>query len=360
MLKSSAAFRLLTWQTSWKEFSLLFVGLFFGSLLALYVFVLLTDPYGIVPFSLPLKRALTDPNQRYMYPQVVRSGQFDSFVIGTSTSRLLDPEILNQEFGARFANLAMDSSTAWEQKALSDYFFHHVGHPKVMIVGFDSVWCTEQADVVRITARGFPYFLFDDDPWNDYLYLLNSRTVVMAGRLVGYQFGLYKPPFRNDGYGVFVPPEADYDLEKVRQLTWDGREWKRDLWKQPPLQYSAEQRAALKFPALDWLDEMLLKAGPAIKILAIMPLHVAAQDPPSTEKGAAMAECKARIVGIAKRYNATVIDWLYPSALTSDDSKYWDVLHYRVPVASSLARAIGAAALHGEKSADDTYRILLP
>jgi hypothetical protein len=360
MLKSPAILRLLTRQTSWRQFSLLFVGTFFGSLLLLYVFVLLVDPYGIVPFSLPLQRVLTDPNQRFMYPQVVRSRMFDSFVIGTSTSRLLDPEILNREFGARFANLAMDSSTAWEQKTLAAYFFDHVGHPKVMIVGFDGVWCAEQAGVVRITARGFPYFLYDDNPWNDYLYLLNPRTVEMAGRLVGYQLGLYKSPFRNDGYGVFVPPEADYDMEKVRRLLWGGREWKMDRWKQPPFQYSADQRAALKFPALDWLEEMLLKAGPAIKIIAVMPLHVAAQDPPSTEKGAYMAECKARMVGIARRYNATVIDWLYPSALTLDDSHYWDVLHYRVPVANSLAHAIGAATLRREKSVDDTYRLLSP
>lgn len=34
-----------------------------------------------------------------------------------------------------------------------------------------------------------------------------------------------------------------------------------------------------------------------------------------------------------------------PSALTLEDSNYWDVLHYRVGIASLPAHAIGAAAL---------------
>ncbi len=37
-------------------------------------FVLLLDPYGVSPLRLPLKRAIMDINQRYMYPQLAREG----------------------------------------------------------------------------------------------------------------------------------------------------------------------------------------------------------------------------------------------------------------------------------------------
>ena len=57
-----------------------------------------------------------------MYPQIVRSKRFDSLIIGTSTSRLLDPELLDRLFHVRLANLAMDSTMAWEQKTMLDLF----------------------------------------------------------------------------------------------------------------------------------------------------------------------------------------------------------------------------------------------
>jgi len=41
----------------------------------------------------------------------VRSGRYDSAVVGTSTVRLLDPQRLGALFGARFANLGLNAGT---------------------------------------------------------------------------------------------------------------------------------------------------------------------------------------------------------------------------------------------------------
>src|SRR3712207_6914903 len=51
---------------------------------------------------------IMDINQRFMYPQIVRSGRFDAAVFGTSTVRLPDPRKLGRAFGARVANLGLD------------------------------------------------------------------------------------------------------------------------------------------------------------------------------------------------------------------------------------------------------------
>ncbi len=63
-----------------------------GATAVVWLIILLLDPYGVSPIRLPIARPIMDINQRYMYPQIVRSGAYDSVVIGTSTSRLLDPE----------------------------------------------------------------------------------------------------------------------------------------------------------------------------------------------------------------------------------------------------------------------------
>jgi hypothetical protein len=345
---------------SWRRFAELFVGTFVVGLILCCIFVLLLDPYGDVPFSLPLKRHLIDANQRFMYPQVVRSGLFDSLVIGTSTSKLLDPLILDEEFGARFANLSMDAATAWEQKTIAEYFIDHAGKPKVIIVGADYQWCLRNADTERVTARGFPYFLYDDNKWNDFLYLFNGRTVEMAGKLVGVHLGLNPARSRFDGYYVFVPPDNTYDVEKARPVIWRGQPRRLPDPDEKPFVMTEDERAAAVFPALDWLDEVLLKTGDALKVISFMPAHVAEQPDPATQSGAWIAECKARIAQIARRRNAKFIDWGFSSALTREDSNYWDSIHYRVPVANSITHAIGAAVREGKPSPDGTYRIVVP
>jgi hypothetical protein len=343
---------------TWRRFVELFSGTFAIGLSLIFAFVLLIDPYGDVPFSLPLKRRLIDANQRFMYPQVVRSGLFDSLVIGNSTSKLLDPVILNEEFGVRFANLSMDAATAWEQKTIANYFIDHAGRPKVIIVGVDDTWCVSNADTQRITARGFPYFLYDDDKWNDFFFLFNSRTVEMAGKLVGVNLGLYSEVSRFDGYYVFVPPENTYDLEKARRAIWGNRSRTLPDPNEKPFEMLDEQRESLVYPALNWLDALLLRTGDAVKVIGFMPAHVAVQPDPATPAGAHAAECKSRIVQIARRRGAKVIDWRYSSPLTREDSNYWDSIHYRVPVANSLAHAIGFAIREGKPSADGIYRLL--
>jgi len=82
-----------------------------GSAIALLeVFVLLMNPYGNLPHLLFREHEITDINQRFQYPALIRSGRFDSIVIGASDARLIRPEALDGIFGGRFANL----SASWQ------------------------------------------------------------------------------------------------------------------------------------------------------------------------------------------------------------------------------------------------------
>jgi hypothetical protein len=343
----------------WHGFVTQFLKVLIGGAGAVYLFILLVDPYGVVPFSLPLERRIVGINQRYMYPQIVRSKRFDSLILGSSTSRLLDPERLDRPFQARFANLAMDSATAWEQQAMLDLFLRDVGPPKVLIVGLDAVWCYQDADRQRITFRGFPDWLYDDNPWNDYLYMFNAGALQIAVRLVGYQLGLYRERIRPDGYNVFLPPDSQYDAARARARIGAAV----PLPRPPPLlvPLSADERRRLSFPALGWLDAGLARLpASSRKILAFMPVNVAAQPTPGTREAGVEDECKARIAAIGRDRGASVIDWRIPSPLTRDDANYWDELHYREPIATRIADQLGAAVLAGRPSGDGSYVVLVP
>jgi len=334
----------------WRGFVAMFVVIFVGGLAFVYGFIVLMDPYGINPYSLPIQRPIVSVSQRYMYPQLIRSHQFDSFVIGTSTSRLLDPRILNEAFHARFVNLGMDSMTAWEQSVVIDYFVRQVGPPKVLLVGLDAAWCDLEAARHRITFRGFPNWLYEDTAARAFAYLLNYGTLEIAGRLVGYQLGLYPQRIRDDGFEVFVPPDDSYDPERARRNINAVR---------TAVDHRETAPARLSFPALTWLDQALAKMPNAIKILSFMPVHVAAQPTPGTAREQAEIACKHEIAAIAANRHAVVIDWRFASTLTKDDTNYWDALHYRLPVAHRIARETAQAVLNGAPSQDGAYLIVV-
>jgi hypothetical protein len=85
-----------------------------------------------------------------------------------------------------------------------------------------------------------------------------------------------------------------------------------------------------------------------------MPTHISTLGP-----NPKIDACKTRITEIGRRRGASVIDWHVPSAITREDSNFWDRLHYRVAIASRIAHDLAAAALQGKESNDGTYVLLV-
>lgn len=347
-----------TTRAGWRRFVSLFLATFAAGILGAALFILLLDPYDMVPFSLPIERPLMSGSQRFAYPQAMRSKHFDSIIVGSSTARLIDPEQLNGPFGARFANMAMNASTAWEEWTTFEYFRRHAGAPKVLIVGIDDAWCDPNAERDRV-RHGFPEWMYDDDIWNDYTHLFNSGTLELAGRLIGHRLGLYPARSRYDGFEIFTPPETEYDLARAKRGIWVARD-ESPLPNLPPPPLPDGEKRALKSPALAWMDTMLGELpATTTKVLAFMPVHVAAQAWPGTRGAAVEAECKARIVAIGRSHGAKVIDWRIASPITTGDENYWDGLHYRLPIAQRVARELIEAALSGKESDEGDYRLVV-
>ena len=54
--------------------------------------IMLMNPYGNLPFRLAGQHVMMDSNRRFQLAAALRYGNFDSVILGTSTSMLLDPE----------------------------------------------------------------------------------------------------------------------------------------------------------------------------------------------------------------------------------------------------------------------------
>jgi hypothetical protein len=337
--------------TVWRGFFRRTIGAAVAIVAVIYLFVVLVDPYDVLPLSIPADRPPVSTNARFSFPALARSARFDSAIFGTSTSRLLRPVALDPEFGARFANLAMNDATAYEQSRLMDLFI--AAHPaaKVFMVGIDVRWCATGAGDEKLTPRPFPAWMYAQghwyDRWRGYLEIFNPYTVQEAGQQFGVLTGLKAPTYGRDGYTSFVPPDSEYDRAKVAGHM-------RGAVPDDPPGARAGPAATWRFPQLDALRTRLDRLAPATRrILFFVPNNRRLLPPESGPVGAVWNECKRRVAVLAP--GTVVVDFMIPSPITLDDDNYWDPRHYRVGIADRLARDL-AAAVRGETSAD--YRVL--
>ncbi len=319
-----------------------------GCCLFAYGFVVVVDPWGMLPLSPPLPRVPISSNARFSLPALARDPRFDAAVIGTSTSRLLRPDRLDGLFGAHFVNLAMNAATAWEEAQMLALFTRTHPAPRMVVIGLDIAWCNEAAP--SGAARAFPAWMYRGSPWRGYREMANLYAVQEAANQFAVMIGLKRRRYGLDGYTRFVPPDSQYDPARVAAL------------------FAASPRApdtpippgtVYRFPALPLLAERLaaLPAGTR-KLLFFTPNHIILQGAPGTVIAGLYAACKKAVAEIAAGVPGTVVaDFMIPSPITTNQNNYWDPLHYRVPVADRIMRDL-QGAMQGEAAGDD--RLLVP
>lgn len=343
---------------AWSRSFVLATALFAGTVFA---FVAGLDPFGLRVGAGTTPRPIMDINQRFMYPQLVRSGAFDAAVVGTSTMRLIDPRALSRDLGAQFVNLAMNAATPWEQTQTARLFQQHVSAPRWLIWGLDQTWCESDATEPAKwrTPRPVPGWFSRDVGWLDWPRLLNLTNLEIAGRLLAYRLGLGRERIRADGYEVFTPPEASYDLARARSHLYaaSGGEPVAPV-QEAVVAVPEAARRAWRFPAVAWLSETLASYPQTTRVMLVLPpSHVTAFPQPGSVAGQRYAACKQAIATMAKMRDAVVVDYAHASPVTSEDSHYWDTLHFRLPVAQRVEQELAQIAKAGEPLSDGAARL---
>lgn len=296
----------------------------------LYGLVVIVDPWDSLPLSPPLPRVPISSNARFSFPALARSPNFDSVVLGTSSARLLRPAELNPGFGAHFANLAMNSATAYEQSRMFDLFLQWHPAPKVVIVSIDQAWCSDTFQ--RFTPRPFPEWMYETNRWPGYREMLTPFAVQEAWNQLMVMIGLKRRIYGLDGYTSFVPPDSQYDTARRDRafLNW------------PQLDHTpAPVGAKAVYPALPLLDRMLSELPPVTrKILYFTPYHIDQQGAPGSLTAWRWAHCKDDVAAIARRRGAEALDFQIPSSITRDRDNFWDPVHYRQAIATRVTRGL--------------------
>ncbi|MEN8236869.1 MAG: hypothetical protein ABFQ95_04940 [Pseudomonadota bacterium] len=323
---------------NWRTFLKTTLLTFIGGVVAVYALILVIDPYDVVWFSPPLARKPVSTNQRYSYPAFARDVAFDSVIIGTSTARLIKPERLNTHFGAKFANLAMNSATAYEQSKILKLFLRHHPKPRCVIIAIDTVWAQSGSDDQKYTFRPFPEWMYDDLGGVALIRLLNLETVQQSVRQLRYLSGLRPPRFGYDGYEIFVPDQSQYDLAKARKKIYGSPQPR----VRQPVQEKAIDNTQWSFPAHLLLQEILEQIPQeTMKIILFVPYHIYNQPLENTSDHARWSSCKQQITKMSSGLqNVVVLDFMIESKITCVDENYWDPLHCTVAVGEQLSDLI--------------------
>jgi hypothetical protein len=331
----------------WRRFFRLAAGAAVLAVVVIYAFVALVDPFDTLSLSPPLHRGLVASNQRFSYPSVARSERFDSAVFGTSTSRLLRPDLLDAEFGGRFANLAMNAATPYEQARLMQVFLSSHPAARTIIVGLDLSYCATGDAEQLLTPRAFPTWLYEGNAtWRGYGEIFNLFAVQEAGQQFGFLVGLKRPFYNSDGYTDFLPPDGEYDPARVaKHMELSG------VFIPPGARDGAP--ADWRYRAIERLDTVIAPyADSTRKILYFVPYSRKIMPALDSAGDVVWQECKRRVVALAERTpNTLVLDFMLPTPITDAANNYWDGLHYRHEIADRVVRDL-AAAEQGAASPD--------
>lgn len=313
-----------------------------GLLSVVILFVVIVDPNNTLALSPPLERYPAATNQRFSYPSIARSGEFDSLVLGTSTTRMLEPANLNKNLKVRLANLSMNSATWWEQEQIFNLFLRHHTQPRLIIWGIDTIWCSPEKIGPRLTPRKFPRWLYDENKWNDYLHLLNFKTLERAGKQLGILLGLRQPNYGRDGYRSLNKKGTPYDLAKARRKIYGQTEPVAPAKALDRPSIDAVTRKNWQFPNLKTLDRLISKTDENTRVVLMMvPYHQNSLGPPNGPTMLKYNECKKRVFKLSDRFqNTDVIDFMFRSSFTSEDRNYWDPLHFNEQGAQQIENAL--------------------
>ncbi|MFD2615232.1 hypothetical protein [Paenibacillus gansuensis] len=167
---------------SYRKFMLVFI--IFSVLFASMVMTVL---YLFDPLQFYRKATAYPPlysfEERYQNPGLAKNYDYDTIILGTSMTQTFVPSEIDKKLGGKTLKLSIEGSYSQEQNLIGNVALK-TGKVKRVIWGLDYFALREGKDIVREDQGPFPYFLYDENPLNDYKYLLNLTTAKMSWEIV--------------------------------------------------------------------------------------------------------------------------------------------------------------------------------
>ncbi|MBM6594622.1 hypothetical protein [Microvirga pudoricolor] len=327
-------------RSPWGGFALTLVGVAVALLVAILAFAYAVDPYDTGRSSLFEKVGVRPQGPRTAAASRGRDEAYNAAIFGNSHIQLLSPERLKQSTGLDFVQLSVPASGPKEQLVLIDWFLRHRDKaPEAIVISADEEWCT--LDPTMANKKPFPFWLFSANPLDYARNLLRYDILEEVPRRLGYVFGdeerarpdgywNYEPEYRNLGYAT--DPTLRQRLEKRPES--DSQ-----VLDQDPM---AGQR---HFPAADSLKALAGSLPARTRLVVVFPPNYKNYlTLPRTARGYQDQACKAALrSALGDRPRTALIDWRVDRPENRDPDLYFDLTHYRLPIAHLVEADIAGA-----------------
>ncbi len=161
--------------------------------------------------------------QRYQNPGLAKNYDYDTIIVGSSMTENFWPSYVNQKLGVKALKLSMSGSTAKEQNMITNLAIR-TGKVKTVLWGVDYFSLRGNPDRVREEFGAFPYYLYDENPFNDMQYLVNLDTSRQSFHWLGISAGMAAPknPDLNklntwESPGLFSKQQVLKEWNKLKQ-----------------------------------------------------------------------------------------------------------------------------------------------
>ena len=314
-----------------KRFTLLTLGGLFGAFLFLSAVVIFVDPFQIYRLATLYMPPIDNTTQVYANAGIVRHYDYDSAVVGTSVTENFRPSQMDALLGGRFIKLCTSAGTAYNHALLLDLAFRTHDMRRI-VYGLDVYSFIAETDE---TGSAVPFYLYDDNPFNDVQYWLN-RSVL----------------------GSFLPRclrawgQQQDDSIRDTMYNWAGR----DLYGEDYALYTAQftppasrkDASAYDTQILANLREHLvpfIQAHPETQFDIFFPPYSAAEWATMESKGNLEPMLRARSLcyDVLSAYkNVTLYDFATREDWTLNLDNYKDTLHYGSWINDAMVEAIAA------------------
>ncbi len=160
------------------------VRYFFSIVLSILIFIIFFN-YLVDPFQHYRKAKLYSfdysGNQRYLNPGLAKNYDYNSIIIGTSMTENFTLDKTKQ-FLNNPIKLSIAGGTAFEIKQILDISLSVDKNVETIILGLDLY--SFLGAVNNVSNGGLPDYLYDDNYFNDYKYLLNLDTFKRSYKLL--------------------------------------------------------------------------------------------------------------------------------------------------------------------------------
>ncbi len=276
--------------------------------------------------------AITD--ERYQNDGVVRHFDYDAIVTGTSMTENFKTSEFNELFGVNAVKVSYSGATFRELRENLERAFET--HPDIKCVLFSLDKFCLMADRDDLMYKGYPAYLYDDDPVNDVNYLLNKDILLdhLTETLAYTAYGLETTDF--DEYANWT---KYYDFGKEAVLS---------LYERPEAEetetFGPEDRQRLE-ENLEGNILSLTRAHPDTEFYLFFPPYSVVwwdqeQRLGSLEKTIDMQQAAAQM--LLGEENIRLFGFCDAFDVTGDLSLYKDLAHYNEDINSQILRWMAA------------------